>query len=343
MRVIFAGSPEFAAVSLAALIEARESLGAQLVAVYSQPDRKAGRGQKLTPTPVKQLALEHELPVLTPLNFKADAEGDAAFETLAAFEPDLIIVAAYGLILPQRVLDLPTLGCVNLHASLLPRWRGAAPIHRAVLAGDTQTGITLMQMALGLDTGDMLAKSYVPITADTATPELHDALAESAAQLLIDSLPKLQELQATAEPQDETQANYAHKLTKEEGLIDWSGSAEQIDRQIRGLAGWPVAYSFYQALGADGEEPKRVSIVAAKLPEPDQFSAELKQLRADQRAAGRVLGVTDDGLAVICGDNQVLLIQRLKFAGKGVQTPVQAFGGRDEAGRFLSAASGSSS
>lgn len=338
MRVIFAGSPEFAAVSLAALIEARESLGIQLVAVYSQPDRKAGRGQKLTPTPVKQLALEHELPVLTPLNFKADAEGDAAFETLAAFKPDLIIVAAYGLILPQRVLDLPKLGCVNLHASLLPRWRGAAPIHRAVLAGDTQTGITLMQMALGLDTGDMLAKSYVPITADTATPELHDALAKSAAQLLIDSLPKLQELQATAEPQDEAQANYAHKLTKEEGLIDWCKSAEQIDRQIRGLAGWPVAYSFYQGLGADRVEPKRVSIVAAKLPEPVQFSDQLQQLSLDQRTAGRVLGVTDDGLAVVCGDDQLLLIQRLKFAGKGVQTPHQAFGGRDEAGQFLSAA-----
>ena len=160
---------------------------------------------------------------------------------------------------------------------------------------------------------------------------------------MVDSLPKLKELQATAEPQNEAQANYAHKLTKEEGLVDWSGSAEQIDRQIRGLAGWPVAYSFYQTLSADRLEPKRVSIVAAKLPEPERFLAELKQLRADQRAAGRVLGLIDDGLAVICGDNQVLLVEKLKFAGKGVQTPPQAFGGRDEAGQFVSAASGSSS
>jgi methionyl-tRNA formyltransferase len=335
MRVIFAGSPEFAAVSLKALIGARDRLGTQLVAVYSQPDRKAGRGQKLTPTPVKALALEHGLPVHTPLNFKSDAEGDAAFEVLSELQPDLIIVAAYGLILPQRVLDLPRLGCVNLHASLLPRWRGAAPIHRAVLAGDTQTGITLMQMALGLDTGDMLAKSTVPITADTHTPDLHDALAESAAELLIDSLPDLEALQAKAEPQDETQANYAHKLTKEEGLVDWSQPAEQVDRQIRGLAGWPVAYSDLQISDLQASDADSSAKSGGDQPVRVRLHRSLLSSVVSDLPAGTILSGGAEAVQVAAGDGGVVELHKLQLPGKKALSAAELQSGRALKGQFL--------
>lgn len=234
LRIVFAGTPDFAASSLAALI----AQGYNMVGVYTQPDRPSGRGQKLTPSPVKQLALDHQLPVFQPLNFKSED----SIQELGDLHADLMIVAAYGLLLPQKVLDLPKLGCINVHASLLPRWRGAAPIHRALLAGDAETGITIMQMALGLDTGDMLYKKYTPIHPDDTAGSLHDRLAALGAEALIESLPLLVQGQLVPEVQDEALTCYANKLLKEEGRIDWSLTAEQLTRQIRGLNPWPVAF-----------------------------------------------------------------------------------------------------
>lgn len=234
LRIVFAGTPEFAASSLAALIEHNYNV----VGVYTQPDRPSGRGQKLTLSPVKQLALEHQLPVFQPLNFKSE---EAVLE-LERLNADLMIVAAYGLLLPQSVLDLPTLGCLNVHASLLPRWRGAAPIHRALLAGDCETGITIMQMALGLDTGDMLYKKTTPILPNDTAGSLHDRLASLGADALIECLPLLEKGQLVAEAQNNDDSNYAAKLLKEEGRLDWSQSADSLARQVRGLNPWPVAY-----------------------------------------------------------------------------------------------------
>lgn len=234
LRIVFAGTPDFAASSLAALIDHAY----QIVGVYTQPDRPSGRGQKLTPSPVKQLALKHQLPVYQPVNFKSEE----AIQELADLNADLMIVAAYGLLLPQKVLDLPKLGCINVHASLLPRWRGAAPIHRALLAGDAETGITIMQMALGLDTGDMLYKKHTPIHHDDTAGSLHDRLAVLGAEALIESLPLLEQGQLTPEIQDESLTCYASKLLKEEGRLNWDLPAEQLARQTRGLNPWPVAF-----------------------------------------------------------------------------------------------------
>ncbi|MFN3881822.1 MAG: methionyl-tRNA formyltransferase [Nitrincola lacisaponensis] len=244
LRIVFAGTPEFAASSLAALLH----YDCQLVGVYTQPDRPAGRGQKLTPSPVKQLALEHGLEVFQPLNFKSDE----ALQTLTELQPDLMIVAAYGLLLPQSVLDLPRLGCINVHASLLPRWRGAAPIHRALLAGDSETGITIMQMALGLDTGDMLYKKSLAIHADDTAGSLHDRLATLGAEALLESLPLLEQGKLTPEVQDDSLSCYAAKLLKEEGRLDWTRPAADLARQIRGLNPWPVAFCYLN------EQPLRI-------------------------------------------------------------------------------------
>ncbi|KEA62478.1 Methionyl-tRNA formyltransferase [Marinobacterium lacunae] len=235
LKIIFAGTPEFAAASLSAVLKTDH----EVVAVYTQPDRPAGRGRKLTPSPVKQLALQHDIEVCQPLTLR----DSAAQAQLAAFEADLMIVVAYGLILPQAVLDTPRLGCINVHASLLPRWRGAAPIHRALLAGDTETGITIMQMDAGLDTGDMLSIARCPIHADDTSGLLHDRLAELGAQTLVQALAPLSEGELEAVPQDDSLACYAAKLEKSEGVLDWNRDAIELERQVRGLNPWPVAYT----------------------------------------------------------------------------------------------------
>ena len=217
MKIVFAGTPEFAASALAALLNTEH----EIVAVYTQPDRKAGRGQKLTASAVKQLALQHDLPVYQPLHFKSSTEeGLAAQQELAALNADVMVVAAYGLILPQVVLDTPKYGCLNIHGSLLPRWRGAAPIQRAIATGDTETGITIMKMAAGLDTGDMMYKTLCPITATDTSATLHDKLAQQGAKAIVEVLAseqKLQDYLAAREVQDEALTVYAHKLTKAEG------------------------------------------------------------------------------------------------------------------------------
>ena len=235
LKIIFAGTPEFAAESLKALLDGPD----QVIAVYTQPDRRAGRGQKFKPSPVKEVALDADIPVYQPKSLKYD-EAQLELENLNA---DVMIVAAYGLILPKAVLDMPKHGCINVHASLLPRWRGAAPIHRALLAGDQETGITIMQMDVGLDTGDMLLKATTQIEDTDTSASLHDRLATQGGEALLTALESLKSQTLEPEKQDDELANYAHKLTKEEGQINWSESAEDIARKVRGLFPWPSAYT----------------------------------------------------------------------------------------------------
>lgn len=238
MRIIFAGTPVFAVPSLQALIDSEHTV----CAVYTQPDRPAGRGQKLTASPVKQLAQQSGIAVYQPVNFKEDG----ALTTLASLDADLMVVVAYGLILPQSVLDTPRLGCINVHGSLLPRWRGAAPIHRAVMAGDDKTGITIMKVARKLDAGDMLYKIECPIGSQSTSNELHDLLAEIGAQGLIQVVDRYAQGDTEGEVQDESLVTYAHKLEKHESLIEWQKPAIELDRQIRGLNPWPVAQTTFK-------------------------------------------------------------------------------------------------
>ena len=317
-RLIFAGTPEFAATSLQALIDNQEELNINIVAVYTQPDRKAGRGQKLTASPVKQVALAHNIPVEQPETFKKSSDiGMVSRETLASYQPDIMVVAAYGLILPIGVLNTPTHGCLNIHASLLPRWRGAAPIHRALLAGDEQTGITIMQMDKGLDTGDMLYKVACPIRESDSTASLHDTLANLGADAIITVLKDLQYYQANAHPQDDSLANYAEKLSKAEGNIDWTQPAKIIERQIRGMHPYPSTYTFLNG--------KRVKVLAS-LPVNDS--------QMTDKPAGEVISIgncpQEPAILVACGkqnsdDEQAttLRLTKLQFAGSKPVTAEQ--------------------
>ncbi|MEX2320383.1 MAG: methionyl-tRNA formyltransferase, partial [Saccharospirillum sp.] len=238
LKVIFAGTPDFAAEHLQAMLGSDHDV----IAVYTRPDQPAGRGRKVTASPVKTVAEAAGIPVYQPKSLR-DADAQAELVALGA---DLMVVVAYGLILPQAVLDAPRLGCINVHASLLPRWRGAAPIHRALLAGDAETGVTIMQMNAGLDTGDMLLKAHCPITPDMTSERLHDTLIDCGKPALIDALARLEAGTAVAEPQNDAEATYAEKLNKAEGEINWANSAEYINRQIRGLTPWPGAYTQWQ-------------------------------------------------------------------------------------------------
>lgn len=238
LKVIFAGTPDFAAQHLHALLDA----GINVVAVYTQPDRPAGRGKQLTASPVKLLAQQHQVPVFQPHSLKEAA----AQEQLAALQADLMIVVAYGLLLPAAVLEAPRLGCINVHGSLLPRWRGAAPIQRAIWAGDEQTGITIMQMDEGLDTGDMLFKLACPIEPDDTSASLYDKLAKLGPEGLLTTLEKLAQGQLQPEKQQDALANYARKLSKEEALIDWQLPAAQLERCIRAFNPWPFSYLVIQ-------------------------------------------------------------------------------------------------
>ncbi len=237
IKIVFAGTPDFAVPTLKALLDSPF----EVCAVYTQPDRPAGRGRKLTPSPVKQLAIENQIPVFQPENFK-DPEALARLEDLNA---DLMVVIAYGLILPQAVIDAPRLGCINVHGSLLPRWRGAAPIHRALIAGDDKTGVTIMKVVKKLDAGDMLLKVECPITATDTSATLHDKLAQMGAEALVKVVEQYRDGNVNAEPQNENLVTYAHKLEKHEAVLDWTLSATELDRKIRGLNAWPVAQTLY--------------------------------------------------------------------------------------------------
>jgi len=233
LNIIFAGTPEFAATHLQTLIDSRHTV----IAVYTQPDRPAGRGRKLTPSPVKQLALQNNIPVYQPVSLKDSSEQ----QKLAALNADLMVVVAYGLILPVEVLQAPRLGCINVHASLLPRWRGAAPIQRAILAGDRVTGVTIMQMDAGLDTGDMLLMEKTPIASTDTSQSLHDRLAQIGSKVLIDAVDRLSEGELSATPQDGSLATYAEKIKKTEARIDWKHSAQNILHKVCAFNPWPVA------------------------------------------------------------------------------------------------------
>ncbi|MGL5948749.1 MAG: methionyl-tRNA formyltransferase [Aeromonas sp.] len=239
LKLIFAGTPDFAAQHLAALLSAAADASPfEVVAVYTQPDKPAGRGQKLTASPVKSLALAHNLPVYQPATLRAEE----AQAELAALGADLMVVVAYGLILPKVVLDTPPLGCINVHGSLLPRWRGAAPIQRAIWAGDSETGVTIMQMDVGLDTGAMIRKVTCPIAADETSASLYDKLAALGPQALVATVTAMAAGETAAEAQDDAQANYAQKLSKEEARLDWTLDAAQLERCIRAFNPWPMSW-----------------------------------------------------------------------------------------------------
>lgn len=234
LRIIFAGTPDFAARHLDALL----SSGHKVVGVFTQPDRPAGRGKKLMPSPVKVLAEEHGLPIYQPASLRPQENQ----QLVADLNADVMVVVAYGLILPKAVLDMPRLGCVNVHGSLLPRWRGAAPIQRSLWAGDAETGVTIMKMDVGLDTGDMLYKLACPITNKDTSATLYDKLADLGPQGLIETLQQLADNTATPEVQDEALVTYAEKLSKEEAQLDWSLSAAQLERCIRAFNPWPMSW-----------------------------------------------------------------------------------------------------
>jgi methionyl-tRNA formyltransferase len=238
MKIIFAGTPDFAVPSLQMLLASSHDI----CAVYTQPDRPAGRGRQLHVSPVKALAVQFGIPVFQPPNLKADDD----LQQLLLLNADLIVVVAYGVILTQAVLDVPRLGCINVHGSLLPRWRGAAPIQRALMAGDKKTGVTIMQIALKLDAGDMLHKEECVIGVNDTASSLHDQLAELGATGLTKVLAKMEAGTILAEPQDEELVTYAEKLTKIEAVIDWTQSARSLELKVRGLNSWPVAQTLYQ-------------------------------------------------------------------------------------------------
>ncbi|MCB1741879.1 MAG: methionyl-tRNA formyltransferase [Gammaproteobacteria bacterium] len=293
MRIAFAGTPEFAARALDALVQSSHPV----LGVLTQPDRPAGRGRKLTPSPVKQRALAAGLEIRQPDTLRDPAQAD----WLRALRLDVLVVAAYGLILPQSILDIPRLGCLNIHASLLPRWRGAAPIQRAIEAGDRCTGISIMQMEAGLDTGPVLLSESLAIDDNDTGASLHDQLATLGARLIVKALDGLQRGQLQARPQDESRATYAHKLSKDEARMDWSQDAALLARRIRAFNPWPMAFTL---LDTGSEAPLRLRLLAAHaLPEPGAMDTTYTL------QAGTVTEVDAQGIVIACGRGHLRLIE----------------------------------
>ncbi len=318
MKIVFAGTPEFAAVALQALLTA----GFEVPLVLTQPDRPSGRGMKLTPSAVKALALAHGIAVAQPRSLRLDGkypeEAAAAQDFIRKAQADAMVVAAYGLILPQWVLDLPARGCLNIHGSLLPRWRGAAPIHRAIEAGDAQTGITIMQMDAGLDTGDMLLRQAVAIAPHDTTASLHDTLAALGGQMVVQALQQAQNGHLKPEKQPEEGITYAHKIDKAEALVDWSQSAAQIERKIRALNPAPAAATVLR-----GEPLKlwRSEIYSDKAPK-DAGTWHISLINAA-------------GIVVQCGAGQLLLTEVQKPGGKRISAADFARGAQLQVGERL--------
>ena len=288
LRIIFAGTPDFAARHLDALLSSQH----QIVGVFTQPDRPAGRGNKLTPSPVKVLAQQHDLPVFQPASLRPE-ENQKLISDLNA---DVMVVVAYGLILPKTVLDMPRLGCINVHGSLLPRWRGAAPIQRALWAGDAETGVTIMQMDVGLDTGDMLHKVSCPITSQDTSATLYDKLADLGPQGLIATLTQLANGTAVPEKQDEALVTYAEKLSKDEARLNWTLPAVQLERCVRSFNPWPVSFFMID------EQP-------VKVWQSKALDAEHNQ------APGTIISADKQGIAVATAQG-ILLMTQLQPSGK---------------------------
>lgn len=302
LRIIFAGTPDFAARHLDALLTS----GHQIVGVFTQPDRPAGRGKKLMPGPVKVLAETHGLPVFQPASLRPEENQ----KLVADLNADVMVVVAYGLILPKAVLDMPRLGCVNVHGSLLPRWRGAAPIQRALWAGDAETGVTIMKMDVGLDTGDMLYKLACPITAEDTSTTLYDKLADLGPQGLIETLQQLADNTATPEVQDEAQVTYAEKLSKEEARIDWSLSAAQLERCIRAFNPWPMSWLMID------EQPVKV------------WKASVINGNASAEP-GTIIDASKNGIQVTTGEG-ILNLESLQPAGKKAMSAQDLLNSRRE-------------
>ena len=308
MRVIFAGTPEFARSALAAL----HAAGHNIVGVMTQPDRPAGRGMKLQASAVKQFAQTHQLPVLQPHSLRLDGkypeEALAAQQFIAQAQADVMVVAAYGLILPQWVLDAPRFGCLNIHGSLLPRWRGAAPIHRAIEAGDEETGITIMQMDAGLDTGDMLLKETWPIGPLDTTATLHDALASMGAQMIVKALSQVGQFTPVKQPEEGV--TYAHKIEKSEAALDWTQSAEVLARRVRAFDPFP---GMSTQLGDE----------VIKIWQAHALNANASANPQHAPLAGTILTIAETGIQVACGEGVLCLTQLQKPGGK--RQPVSDF------------------
>ena len=304
LKIIYAGTPEFAVPALEALAGSEH----EVVAVYTQPDRPAGRGRKLQQSPVKDCAIAQNFTVVQPKSLRNNED----IQYLIDFRADLMVVAAYGLILPQAVLDAPRLGCINIHASLLPRWRGAAPIQRAILAGDAQTGITIMQMAPGLDTGDMLARQAIKIRPDWNAGDLHDALATIGANLLIPTIERLTRGEIEPQAQNDAEACYASKLVKSEAEIDWNEQSHVIERAVRAFNPWPVSFTHL-----DGQVLRIWRAIALD--------------RQTNEPCGTVVEHNKEGVFVSCGD-RLLQIVDMQFAGKKLCNAAQILNSRNLTG-----------
>lgn len=290
LNIVFAGTPAFGLPCLDALAQSSH----HIKAIYTQPDRPAGRGRKVQPSAVKEWALLHQIPVYQPLNFK----DSVTVSELKALNPDVLIVIAYGLILPQSVLNIPRLGCINVHASLLPRWRGASPIQQAILHGDAESGVTIMQMDVGMDTGDMLEKVRCPITSSDTATTLHDKLAQLSAEPLLKVLEKLSNDTVKPEVQNNELVTYAAKINKEDALINWQQSAAEIDQKIRAFNPWPIAYTLLQ------EDVLRIHQAQIVTTEHSQIP-------------GTVLNIAKNGLLIAAG-TQALLIEKIQLPGAKV-------------------------
>lgn len=301
LRIIFAGTPEFAAKHLEALLEQKYNV----VACYTQPDRPSGRGKKLQPSAVKQVALENDIPVCQPLSLKNE---DSQAE-LESWNADLMIVVAYGLLLPKAALDTPKFGCINVHGSILPKWRGAAPIQRSVLAGDSETGVTIMQMDVGLDTGDMLLVETCPITAQDTSGSIYSKLEQIGPGALLKTVEQIADGTVVAESQKDDLATYAHKLTKQEAEIDWADSAKLIDQKVRGYQPWPVAYA-------------KIQDNAVKVWQVE--------VQADSnKPAGEIISADKSGILVATGEGAINILQ-LQPPGKKAMSAADFLNGRQD-------------
>lgn len=289
MKIVFMGTPDFAAGALKAIIEA----GHEVTLVVTQPDRAKGRSDKLIPSPVKEVALEHNIPVFQPLKIKTPE----AVAELRKYDADIFVVAAFGQIISQEILDMPRYGCVNIHASLLPKYRGASPIQRVILDGEKKTGVTIMQMDAGIDTGDMLYKVETEISDEDTFETLHDRLTGIGAEAIVEALPLIESGELVPEKQDDSQSCYAKLIKKEMGKIDFNKSAEEVSRLVRGMNPWPSAYTFLS-----GKQMKiwRVSV----LPQTD-----------DKAVPGEIVELTKDGITVKCGEGSVKILE-LQLEGK---------------------------